>query len=104
MDYDKLGLKIGVEIHQRLESHKLFCKCPSLIRDDEPDLIVKRKLRAVAGETGEIDIAAKHELSKDQEFIYEGYSDTTCLVELDESPPDSINQDALRIVLQVAKI
>ncbi|MBU4502616.1 MAG: Glu-tRNA(Gln) amidotransferase subunit GatE, partial [Nanoarchaeota archaeon] len=104
MNYKKLGLKIGLEIHQRLETHKLFCGCPSVLRDDKPDIIVKRKLRAVAGETGEVDAAAKHEMEKNLEFIYEAYSDTTCNVELDEEPPGPLNRDALEIVLQVSKL
>lgn len=104
MNYEKLGLKIGLEVHQRLESHKLFCKCPSVLRDDKPDIIVKRKLRAVAGETGEVDVAAKHEMEKNLEFIYEAYSDTTCNVELDEEPPGPLNMDALAIALQVSKL
>jgi len=104
MNYEHLGLKIGLEIHQRLETHKLFCKCPSVLRDDKPDIIVKRKLRAVAGETGEIDIAAKHEMAKNLEFVYEAYSDTTCNVELDEEPPGPLNLDALEITLQVSKL
>ena len=32
MDYEKLGLKMGLEIHQQLNSqHKLFCPCKSLL-------------------------------------------------------------------------
>ena len=58
-DYKKLGFKCGIEIHQQMETHKLFCSCPSLLRDDEPDIIVQRELRAVVGETGEIDAAVK---------------------------------------------
>ncbi|MBT7902377.1 Glu-tRNA(Gln) amidotransferase subunit GatE [Candidatus Woesearchaeota archaeon] len=102
LDYKKLGLKCGIEIHQRLKTNKLFCNCPSILRDDTPDIIITRKLRAVAGETGEIDIAARHELEKDIYFIYEAYSDTTCLVELDEEPPHLMNKNALDIVLQVS--
>jgi len=104
MNYEKLGLKIGLEIHQRLDTHKLFCRCPSVLRDDKPDIIIKRKLKAVAGETGKIDAAAKHEMEKDLEFIYEAYSDTTCNVELDEEPPGPLNIDALEIGLQVSKL
>lgn len=104
LDYAKIGLKCGIEIHQMLDSHKLFCQCPSVLRDDKPDVVVKRKLRAVAGEVGEIDIAAKHEMEKGLYFIYEGYSDNTCLVEIDEEPPQPINQEALRTVLQVCKM
>jgi len=101
IDYQKLGFKSGLEIHQQLDTHKLFCNCPSILRQDTPDFIIKRKLHAVAGESGEVDIAAQHEAKKDKEFIYQGY-DTTCLVELDEIPPYEINQESLKIALQIA--
>ena len=101
LDYAKLGLKSGLEIHQQLDTRKLFCNCPSLLRKNEPDFIVKRKLHAVAGESGEIDIAARHESALEREFTYEGYK-TTCLVELDECPPYQINPEALNIALQIA--
>ena len=101
IDYEEIGFKSGLEIHQQLDTKKLFCNCPSILRSDEPDFSVKRKLHAVAGESGEVDVAAKHEAGKNKEFIYEGY-DTTCLVELDEEPPHEINQDALKIALQIA--
>ena len=101
IDYEKLGFKSGLEIHQQLDTKKLFCNCLSVLRQDAPDFTVKRKLHVVAGESGEIDVAAKHEAEKEKEFIYEGY-DTTCLVELDEMPPYEINSDALKIALQIA--
>ena len=94
-------IKCGIEIHQQLDTHKLFCNCPSVLRKDEPEFEVCRRLHAVAGESGEIDEAAKYEASKDREFIYQGY-DTTCLVELDEEPPHLINQEALQTALHVA--
>ncbi len=99
--YQELGFKAGLEIHQQLNTKKLFCNCPSLLRQDEPDFVVKRRLHVVAGESGEVDVAAKHEAEKERTFIYEGY-DTTCLIELDEEPPHEINKDALKIALQVA--
>ena len=97
----QVQFKSGIEIHQQLDTHKLFCNCPSLLRNDEPEFQVKRKLHAVAGESGEIDIAAKHEAEQDKEFIYQGY-DSTCLVELDEEPPHLINQEALQTALHIA--
>jgi Glu-tRNA(Gln) amidotransferase subunit E-like FAD-binding protein len=102
MDYKKLKFKAGLEIHQQLDSKKLFCNCPSILKDDEPDVTIKRKLRVSAGESGEKDIAAEFETLKDKEFTYEGYRDNCCIVEYDEEPPHSMNEDALDILLQVA--
>jgi Glu-tRNA(Gln) amidotransferase subunit E-like FAD-binding protein len=102
INYSELGLKCGLEVHQQLNTKKLFCECPSILRSEEPDFIVKRKLHAVAGESGEVDIAAKYQAGLNKNFIYQGYNDTTCLIELDESPPREINSDALKIATQVA--
>lgn len=100
MDYSKVGLKCGLEIHQQLEGKKLFCSCPTLLRDDPSHFTILRKLRASAGESGEIDVAAAQEQARGKTFLYEGYHDSTCLVELDEEPPQIINQEALRTALQ----
>jgi len=100
--YTKMVMKIGFEIHQQLNTGKLFCRCPSELRKDEPDFKIKRKLYAVRGETSEFDKAVNYEASKEKDFVYEGYNDTTCLVELDEQPPLEINQDALNEVLKIA--
>ncbi len=101
--YEDLKFKAGLEIHQQLDTSKLFCNCPSLLRKDEPDFEVRRKLHAIAGEGGKIDIAAQHQASLDKEFVYQGY-DTTCLVELDEEPPHEINPEAVEIALSVATL
>src|SRR3990167_1964042 len=101
-DYLKLGFKSGLEIHQQIDAPKLFSGAPSFLRSDEPHYIIKRKLHAVAGEGGEVDVAARHEASQEKEFYYEGYNDTISLVELDESPPRVINEEALDICLQIA--
>jgi len=99
--YSNFGLKAGIEIHQQLDTSKLFCSCQSLLRTEEPDIIVRRKLRAVKGEIGEIDVAATFEVAREREFIYEAYFDSTCFVELDEEPPHMINEEALGIALQI---
>ena len=104
MNYKKVGLKCGLEIHQQLDTHKLFCSCPSILRDDKPDFEVRRKLKALAGETGKVDVAAKSEEQREKMFIYQGYNDTTCLVELDEEPPHKLNEEALRIALQISML
>ena len=104
LDYKELGFKCGIEIHQQLETNKLFCNCPSIVRDENPDIFFVRKLRAVVGETGEIDAAAAHEHKKAKTFNYEACSTSCCLVEMDEEPPHNINQHAIHTVLMVAKL
>ncbi len=96
-----MEIKAGLEIHQQLDTHKLFCNCPSLLRKDSPKFTVQRKLNPVTGETGEIDIAAAYEKSKNKTFVYQVY-DTNCLLELDEEPPHSINPEAIHISIQIA--
>lgn len=102
IDYSKLKFKSGLEIHQQLDTHKLFCNCPSILRGDLPDFYIERKLHAVAGESGEVDKAAEYQASLKKTFVYQGYKNSTCLIELDEEPPHEINEDSLKIALQIA--
>ncbi len=102
MNYEKLGFRAGLEIHQQIEGKKLFCSCPTVIKNEKPDFIIARRLRASAGEKGEVDIAARYEQKIGKEFIYNIYKDCTCLVELDEEPPHEVNKEALKIAFQVS--
>src|SRR3989338_10912833 len=104
LDYHMLNFKCGLEIHQQLPDKKLFCNCPCIITDEKPDYTIKRKLKAIAGETGQIDVAALHEQTKQKYFVYHCYKNNTCLVEIDEEPPHCINQEALSTTLLVAKM
>ena len=97
-----MKIKAGLEIHQQLNTKKLFCNCNSELISKTPDFTITRKLFPVAGETGEIDKAAQYEFEKGKEIVYEGYNNQTCLVELDEEPPKEINKKALEIVLKIA--
>ena len=99
---EKITLKSGLEIHQQIDAGKLFCNCPAILRQDKPDYEVTRELHAVAGESGKVDEAAVFEAGQRKKFIYQGWKDTCCLVELDESPPYPINKEALKIALQIA--
>jgi glutamyl-tRNA(Gln) amidotransferase subunit E len=100
MDYKKLGLKVGLEFHQRLDTKKLFCNCEE--KEDPQFLEAKRKLRPVAGELGEIDPAALYEFLKGRTFAYRSPHASSCLVELDEEPPHALNPEALDIALEIA--
>ncbi|MDD5447483.1 MAG: Glu-tRNA(Gln) amidotransferase GatDE subunit E, partial [Methanocellales archaeon] len=85
VDYDGLGLKAGLEIHQQLDTkRKLFCNCPTeLSRSSHSTYGIHRHLQVSESELGEIDRAALEEAQIKRRFIYKGY-DTTCLVENDE--------------------
>jgi glutamyl-tRNA(Gln) amidotransferase subunit E len=104
IDYSKLGLKVGIEIHQRLGTeHKLFCEC-SPKQENEPTGQVIRRLRAVAGEVGGIDQAALYEYMRSKSFIYKTSPNETCLVDLDSEPPHELNNESLIIALQLCKL
>ncbi len=103
MDYLEIGLKSGLEIHQQLDTkHKLFCNCLARLSPDKYVSKIIRRLRAVAGETGDVDVSAVHEALKDKEFEYLIYPEEACLVCTDEEPPHQVNSEALAIALQVA--
>ncbi|RLE73195.1 MAG: Glu-tRNA(Gln) amidotransferase GatDE subunit E, partial [Thermoprotei archaeon] len=74
IDYKKVGLRVGLEIHQQLKSNrKLFCHCkPCLIKED-PDIIVVRYMRPTLGETGEIDPTMLKEFKKKRYIVYQAY-------------------------------
>ena len=104
LDYGKLGLRVGFEIHQELSTHKLFCNCPSALREEEPPIKVGRRLRPTQSELGEVDRAALAEAIKGKGFRYHVYPETICLVELDEEPPHPLNEKALDIALEAAML
>lgn len=105
MEYERLGLVAGIEIHQQLNtSEKLFCRCPTELRPFEAhNGEFFRYLRATESELGEIDRAAREEMKNLRKFQYYTY-DSTCLVENDEEPPAPLNPEALAICLQIAKM
>ena len=96
-------MKIGLEIHQRLATHKLFCACPSeMAEENAPSSIINRRLHPVLSELGEIDAASKAEHGKAKNFVYQLSARSNCLVEMDEEPPHPVNPDALSITLEIA--
>ncbi|MBI3190271.1 Glu-tRNA(Gln) amidotransferase subunit GatE [archaeon] len=104
MDYKKLGLRVGLEIHQQLNSgSKLFCRCP-IMRSEEFPIEVRRKLRAVPGELGDTDPAALQEYLKNKTFIYKTNSESSCLVEIDDDPPKPVNENAVKTSIQMCKL
>ncbi len=105
MDYKKLGLKMGLEIHQQLNTEKkLFCPCKCELTDKKPDYKLLRYLRPTQSELGKIDRAAFEESRRKLEFIYEAYDHETCLVESDDEPPHPLNMEALEMALIIASL
>ncbi len=104
-NWEELGLMMGLEIHQQLNTkHKLFCPCSTDLTDDEHDAEIIRNLRPTQSELGQIDRAALSESLRDMTFRYEAYNNHTCLVENDDEPPHALNREALDICITIASL
>ena len=103
LDFEKIGLLGGLEIHQQLNSEKkLFCDCRAELFNEEPDFVFTRRLRPTQSELGQIDAAALFEFKKGIKILYEGNRPTSCLVEMDEEPPHDIDRESLKAALVVS--
>jgi glutamyl-tRNA(Gln) amidotransferase subunit E len=103
IDYTRIGLKVGLEVHQQLETQtKLFCNCKPELFKEEPEITFIRRLRPTQSELGQIDPAAYFEFQKGVKILYEADRQTACLVEMDEEPPHPLNMEAVEIALTVA--
>ena len=102
-DFAKIGLRVGIEIHQQLATTtKLFCGCPPALFKEQPEITFLRRLRPTQSELGQVDPAAYFEFQKGIKVRYEANRATSCLVEMDEEPPHPLNMEAVEIVLTAA--
>jgi glutamyl-tRNA(Gln) amidotransferase subunit E len=105
VDYAKVGLRVGLEIHQQLAtSAKLFCSCPPQLFKEAPEIVFLRRLRPTQSELGQIDPAAYFEFQKCVKVLYEANRESSCLVEMDEEPPHLMNMEAVEVVLTASLI
>ena len=102
IDIDKIGLKVGLEIHQQLDtSKKLFCNCKPIENTEYTEKFT-RKLRAAKSELGKIDPAALFESSKSKTIVYYANQNSSCLVEKDDEPPHNLDVQAKEIALLIS--
>jgi glutamyl-tRNA(Gln) amidotransferase subunit E len=102
INYNEIGLKVGLEIHQQLATNKkLFCNCIPK-ETNEYTSKFSRKLRASKSELGEYDPAALFETKKSKTMIYYANPLSSCLVEKDEEPPHDVDNIAKSIAIQIA--
>ncbi len=100
-DYETVGFKSGLEIHQQLlTSKKLFCRCPAGKYSNNYDAEILRHMRPTLSELGEYDGTALMEFKTKKDIIYRINRETVCTYEMDDTPPFLINDDALDIALQ----
>ncbi|MBC7128870.1 MAG: Glu-tRNA(Gln) amidotransferase subunit GatE [Thermoplasmatales archaeon] len=100
MDYKNIGFKAGLEIHQQIDAHKLFCSCPSELSEKAEETF-SRRLKATKSEIGKIDKAAIEEEKRGRKFIYH-ISPSSCLVEADEEPPHEANSEVIDFAIMAS--
>ena len=102
-DFEALGFKCGLEIHQQLDTdRKLFCRCPPVYRNDPAHFTIIRHMRPTLSEMGTYDGTALMEFKTKKNITYEFYGDTTCSYEIDDTPPFEMDEKALEISMVIA--
>lgn len=104
-DYQSLGLMVGLEIHQQVDSPtKLHCRCPNIYREIENSTHeIQRYLRPKANNLGMMDRAVVEQTKANRQSKYKVYN-TTCLTDTDEAGPMPANPKALKTALEMSKL
>ena len=104
-DYQAIGMKSGLEIHQQLDTEKkLFCRCPVRPYSEKFDAQILRHMRPTLSELGEYDGTALMEFKTKKNIIYQINKETVCTYEMDDTPPFELNQQALDIALEITML
>ena len=107
LDPSALGFMCGLEIHQQLNTGKLHSRMPSTLYEMGIEEIPTewkregRRLRAAEGEGGKVDVAARFEARRNRSFVYV-QSPNSGLIELDEAPPLSHDDSAIKAALTIS--
>lgn len=107
LDPSGLGFMCGLEVHQQLNTGKLHSRMPSILYEvgikEIPDDWKRegRRLRAAQGEGGKVDVAARFEARRNRSFVYV-QSPNSGLIELDEAPPLSHDDSAVKAALTIS--
>lgn len=103
-DYDRIGFKAGLEVHQQLKTKKkLFCNCPAGLYNSKSDFDAEiiRHMRPTLSELGEYDGTALMEFKTRKQIIYRIKNETACTYDIDDTPPFALNREALDIALEI---
>ncbi len=104
-DYEALGFKCGLEIHQQLlTKKKLFCRCPAGLyqKNGQYDAEIIRHMRPTLSELGEYDGTALMEFRTRKNIIYHIKNETACTYDIDDTPPFPVDREALNIAIEIA--
>ncbi len=104
--YKAIGFTCGLEVHQQLDTkEKLFCHCPArrYQKPDEFDGEILRHMRPTLSELGEYDGTALMEFKTRKEIVYRLQNSSACTYEMDDTPPFTLNREALQKAISLAK-
>ncbi|MDH3196771.1 MAG: Glu-tRNA(Gln) amidotransferase subunit GatE [Candidatus Krumholzibacteria bacterium] len=104
-DYAEVGLRAGLEVHQQLFTRrKLFCRCPAGRYSPDYDAEILRHMRPTLSELGEYDGTALMEFKTRKDIVYRLHRDTVCTYEMDDTPPFTMDPEALDIAVEIAML
>jgi glutamyl-tRNA(Gln) amidotransferase subunit E len=101
IDYQQIGLRVGLEVHQQLlTEQKMFCRCPAGMYTEQHDGVMLRHMRPTLSELGEYDGTALMEFKTKKNIVYLLHKSNVCTYEMDDTPPFIVNRRAVDIAIE----